>query len=97
MHHGFAFPGWGYHFPSAISFKIAMSSVRSARARFSRVFSFPSCRSRDQTLGLTQVFDDFFRCVCLFFFMRVTTALRAAHSHNFWISFPGAIHPASII
>jgi hypothetical protein len=29
--------------------------------------------------------------VCLFFFMRVSTALRAAVSHNFWISFRGAL------
>jgi hypothetical protein len=29
--------------------------------------------------------------VCLFFFMRVSTALRAATSHNFWISFRGAL------
>ncbi len=30
--------------------------------------------------------------VCLFFFMRVPAALRAASSHNFWISFRGALH-----
>lgn len=29
--------------------------------------------------------------VCLFFFMRVPAALRAATSHNFWISFRGAL------
>jgi hypothetical protein len=33
MHHGFAFPGRAYHFPSAISFKIALSSVRSAETK----------------------------------------------------------------
>jgi len=29
--------------------------------------------------------------VCLFFFMRVPAALRAANSHNFWFSFWGAL------
>ena len=46
MHHGFSFALRAYHFPSATSLRIALSSDRSATSFLSRMFSFSSSLSR---------------------------------------------------
>ena len=56
------FAGRAYHFPSAISLRIALSKVRSATARLSRAFSFSSSRSLLSASFLTPPQSLFQRC-----------------------------------